>query len=95
MTVQELLYLLPQFIKRTGLEVLILEGFQTNMIIDTAAIQHILYKTGELTKLSIRHMDAIQSSSLADLIDIVASLIRAGPQRLTELDLRSIGGSQE
>ena len=40
-------------------------------------------------------MDGIKSSSLADLIDLVASIIRAAPQRLTEIDLRDIGGSRE
>ena len=95
MTVRELLNLLPQFIKSSGLKVFILDGFPTNMIIDTAAILHVLQQTGELTKLCIRHMDGIKSTSLADLIDIVTSIIRVGPPRLTELDLAGIGGSKE
>ena len=40
-------------------------------------------------------MNGIKSSSLAELIDIVTSIIMAGPQKLTELDLRGIGGSRE
>ena len=40
-------------------------------------------------------MSGVKPSSLADLIDLVTSLIMAGPQKLTELDLRGIGGSRE
>ena len=40
-------------------------------------------------------MSGIKPSSLADLIDLVTSLIMVGPQKLTELDLRGIGGSRE
>ena len=40
-------------------------------------------------------MNGIKSSSLAELIDLVTSIIIFGPQRLTDLDLRGIGGSRE
>ena len=65
------------------------------MTIDTAALVHILQQTSKLTKLCVRYMDGVKSSSLAELIDIVSSIIMVGPQRLTELDLRGIGGSKE
>ena len=95
MTAQELFQLLPRFIKSKGLKILSLDSFQPNMMIDTGALLHILQQTSKLTKLCLRHMDGIKSSSLAELINIVTEIIIVGPQKLTELDLRGIGGSKE
>ena len=72
MTAQELFHLLPRFIKNKGLKVLTLDSFPPNMIIDSAALMHILQQTSKLTKLCLRHMGGIKPSSLAELIEIVA-----------------------
>ena len=65
------------------------------MTIDTAALVHILQQSSKLTKLCLRNMDGVKSSSFEELIEIVTSIIMAGPKSLTELDLRGIGGSKE
>ena len=58
-------------------------------------LRHILEQTNELTKLSIRNTNRIDTESIGSLISIVSDLIHSRPPRLRKLNFDSIGGSAE
>ena len=67
--------MLAQFISDKGLAEFVLDGLKKDKVIDVGAMRHILQKTHELRKLSIRNAKEIKSESHNELITLIRDLI--------------------
>ena len=71
----ELMYLLSQYIRDSGLSEFILDGLQKDVVIDLDAMRQVLEETNEMTKLAIRNINKVHPQSLEELIAMVVDLI--------------------